>query len=65
MEAERLQQQSHGQLFFSITSMREKQRKFTTADWEIHKTEVTNLYENGTLRDLMEYMKSKHGLYGT
>ena len=48
-----------------LAGVREKARQFTATDWEVHRLEITNLYENGTLESLMKYMRDKHGLQST
>jgi hypothetical protein len=40
-------------------------RKYTAKDWDTHKLEITGLYENGTLDNVIKSMRKRHGLDAT
>jgi hypothetical protein len=42
-----------------------KARKYTVRDWEVQKSEITRLYENKTLKSVMDFMREQHGLDAT
>jgi hypothetical protein len=42
-----------------------KARKYTAEDWEAQKPEITRLYENKTLKSVMDFMREQHGLGAT
>jgi len=40
-------------------------RKYTAKDWDARRLEITELYENGTLDNVIKSMKTRYGLEAT
>lgn len=50
---------------FPLGSNQIEARKYTAEDWDVHRPEITRLYENNTLNIVIESMRQKHGLDAT
>ena len=58
-------QQPQWQVPFPSPEEQKVLRKYTAKDWETHRSEITRLYKNGTLDDVIKSMKERHGLDAT
>lgn len=47
------------------TSQQGEVRKYKVEDWDVHRQEITRLYENDTLKNVMKFMRERYGLEAT
>jgi hypothetical protein len=58
-------QQPQWQPAFSPPDELKELRKYTAKDWDTQRPEITRLYKNGTLDDVIKSMRERHGLDAT
>jgi hypothetical protein len=57
------QPQSDG--IFPLSGKQNEARWYTEEDWDAQRREITKLYENNTLENVMKFMREQHGLKAT
>jgi hypothetical protein len=57
--------QSQLYAMFPPASKQNKARKYTSKDWDTQRPEITRLYRNSTLENVMKFMRERHGLEAT
>jgi hypothetical protein len=58
-----VQPQSDG--VFPLSGKLNEARWYTDEDWNAQRPEITRLYENNTLENVMKFMREQHGLKAT
>jgi hypothetical protein len=46
-------------------TQQKKTRKYSREDWNAQRSEITRLYESGTLESVMNFMRERYGLDAT